>query len=272
MERWAANTLRTLGIILTSGFVLITSLLLLLLSMCAAQGDFGGNRHPEQVVPYLVAAGAVLVVGISLITWLARGIHRSMPVAEPATSPAGTIPISEPISSAPLHLSPLGRRSIDRLVFALGAQVVISAVAWVVNQLNFWTAPRAFQPHNWTLILLAPFILYHIPYALLIYALLKRPDRLAFTYSIAVPAVLILQSLFSLTVVSYYYVHHPAGFALFVIPWAIHIVILVLAYQAIQQVGIHPQPSSLMVAAVVAFFFFSLIHMATPILYRFTWR
>ncbi len=51
MERWAANTLRTLGIILMAGFVLITSLILLMFSMCAAQGDFGGNKHPEQVVP-----------------------------------------------------------------------------------------------------------------------------------------------------------------------------------------------------------------------------
>ena len=51
MDRWAANTLRTIGIILTAGFVLVTSLLLALLSMCAKQGDFGGNRHPELVGP-----------------------------------------------------------------------------------------------------------------------------------------------------------------------------------------------------------------------------
>jgi hypothetical protein len=56
------------------------------------------------------------------------------------------------------------------------------------------------------------------------------------------------------------------------VPWAIHIVILVLAYQAIQQVGLHPEPVSLIVAAVVTFIFFSLIHAITPLLYRFTWR
>jgi hypothetical protein len=272
MERWAANTLRTLGIILTAGFVLITSLFLLLLSMCAAQGDFGGNKHPDQVIPYLVAAGLVIVLGCLVIVRLARSISRSTLMAQPATAgvPPGMLPRPEPTPSVPLHLSPLGRKAVDRLVFALGAQIVLSALAWSLNQLHFWSAPRAFVPHNWTLILLAPFILYHLPYGILIYVLLKRPDRRAFAYSLAVPAVLILQSLFSLSVVGYYYVHQPAGFLLLALPWLIHIVIIVFAYQAIQQVGLHPEPASLIVAAVATFFFFSIIHIVTPFFYR--WR
>src|SRR5258708_1199022 len=112
MERWAANTLRSRGIILMAGLVLVGSLLLLLLSMCAANGDFGGNKHPEQVVPYLVAAGLVMVLGCLVIVRLARGIFRSMPVAEPGT--AGVPPHSEPASPVPLHLSPLTRPPLDR--------------------------------------------------------------------------------------------------------------------------------------------------------------
>lgn len=277
MERWAANTLRTLGIILTAGFVLVTSLLLLLLSMCAAQGDIGGGKHPEQVVPYLLAAVAVLVAGIWFITWLARGIFRSMKIPELSAAgvPEGAIASSETSATPakvdlPLHLSPQGRTTVDRLVVALGAQIVLSAIAWVFNQLHFWSAPRALGPHNWTLILLAPFILYHLPYAILIYALLKRLDRRALAYALAVPSVMILQTLFSLGVVGYYYVHQPRGFLLLFLPWAIHIVILILAYQAIQQVGLHPEPSSLIVAAVVTFIFFTVIHALTPFLYRFT--
>ena len=285
MERWAANTLRTLGIILTAGFVLVTSLILVLLSMCAAQGDFGGNKHPEQVAPYLVATGLVVILGILVIARLARGIHRSSQEGYwPAPSDARSFASSEIVSPAlqpgaeprsasppvPLHLSPLGRKSIDRLVFALGAQIVLSALAWSFNQLHFWSAPRASVPHNWTLALLLAFILYHLPYGILIYALLRRPDRRAFAYSLAVPAVLILQSLFSLSVVGYYYVHQPVGFLLLFLPWLIHIVILVFAYQAIQQVGLHPEPSSLIVAALVSLLFFSLIHTITPLLYRFS--
>jgi hypothetical protein len=274
MERWAANTLRTLGIILTAGFVIITSLLLALLSLCAAQGGIGGTKHPEQVVPYAVGAVLVLIGGIVLIIKLARGISLShdMPLPAAPTALPTVVDADQPSVPLHLHLSPRGRTAIDRLVLALAAQIVISAIGWIVGQLNFWTAPTGFARHNWTLMLLAPFVLYHIPYALLIYGLLKRPDRLAFTYSIAVPAVLILQSVFSLAVVGYYYVHHPAGFALFVIPWAIHIVVLVLAYQAIQQVGLHPAPSSLIVAAVVTFLFFTVIHGLTPFIYRFTAR
>jgi hypothetical protein len=270
MERWAANTLRTLGIILTAGVVLVGSLFLLLLSMCAAQGGFEGGKHPDQVVPYLVAAGLVAVLGCLVIVRLARGILRSTPVAQPATAGVSVsmLPLSDPTSSVPLHLSPLGRKAIDRLVFALGAQIVLSALSWSLNQLHFWSAPRAFAPHNWTLVLLAPFILYHLPYGILIYVLLKRPDRRSFAYSLAIPAVLILQSLFSLSVVGYYYVHQPVGFLLLALPWLIHIVILVFAYQAIQQVGLHPEPASIFVAAIATFFFFSVIHVITPFFYR----
>ena len=277
MERWAANTLRTLGIILTAGFVLVTSLLFLLLSMCAAQGNIGGAKHPEQVVPYLFAAVAVLVAGIWFITWLARGIFRSMKIPELAAAGVqeGAIASSEPSATpakvdVPLHLSPQGRTAVDRLVVALGAQIALSAIAWVFNQLHFWSAPPALGPHNWTLILLAPFILYHLPYAILIYALLKNLDRRALAYALAVPSVMILQTLFSLGVVGYYYIHQPRGFLLLFLPWAIHIVILILAYQAIQRVGLHPEPSSLIVAAVVTFIFFTAIHALTPFLYRFT--
>jgi len=275
MERWAANTLRTLGIILTAGFVLVTSLILLLLSMCAAQ-SYGGASHPDAAVPYILGALVVAIGGVWFIVWLARGIFRSMKTVEPA--PDGTLSITQAaapvpdLTPVPLHLSPLSRKAIDRLVLALGAQIFLSAVAWIFGQLHFWSARVSHAPRNWTLTLLAPYILYHVPYALLMYFLVKKPDRRTFAYSIAVPAVMILQAVFSLGVVGYYFVHEPRGFLLLVIPWLLHIVILVLAYQAIQQVGLHPEPSSIMVAAAVTFAFFSLIHVITPFLYRFMWR
>lgn len=264
MERWAINTLRTLGIILTAGFVLATSLFLLLLSWCASSGDFGGNKHPEQVVPYLAAAGTVLVLGTWFIVWLTRGIIRSS-AAQAATS-------SEPALAVPLHLSPLGRKSIDRVVLALAAQIVLGALSWFFNQRYFWSAPQHIALHNWMLILLVPFVLYHVPYAILIYALLKKVDRRALAYSLAIPAILVLQSLLTLSLVVYTYIRHPVEFLLVLLPWLIHIIILVLAYKAIQQTGIHPEPPSLLVAALVTFLYFSFIHGATPFLYRFAWR
>jgi hypothetical protein len=183
--------------------------------------------------------------------------------------PGGVLPSAEPPPS-PLHLSPLGRRAIDRLVFALGAQIVLSALSWGISQLHFWSGPRTLVPHGRTLVLIVSFIFSHAPYAALIYVLLRRPDRRAFAYSLAMPAVLVLQSLF-IGVGFTYYFHNPSGFLL-LLPWSIHIVIIVLAYQAIQQVGLHPEPPSLIVAAIVSFLFFSLIHAITPLLYRFSPR
>jgi hypothetical protein len=223
------------------------------------------------------------VIGSSVSGWLSRGIIRSS-AADLAAFPAPSIPPSISSSAQPatasaasvsvrLHFSPLGRKTIDHLVLALVAQTVLSALAWFFNQLHFWTAPRGFAPHNWTLILLAPFILYHVPYAILIYYLLKKPDRRTFAYALAVPAVLVLQALVSLSLVTFTYIHEPWGFLLLFLPWLIHIVILVFAYKAVQQTGIHPEPSSLMTAALMTFLYFSFIHVITPFLYRFTsWR
>jgi hypothetical protein len=234
--------------------------------MCAANGDYGGNKHPEQVVPYLVAAGFVMVLGCLVIVRLARGIFRSMPVAKPAPD---ILPHSDPSSSLPLHLSPLGRQAIDRLIYALAAQVVLSAASLTFGQMRFWSSQTPAFPRSWTLVLIASFILSHAPYGILIYVLHNRPDRRAFAYSLAVPTVLLFESLFGVTFLGRFFAHQPMGFVLLLIPWLIHIVIIVLAYQAIQQVGLHPQPASLIVAALVAFAFFSLVHVITPIFYRF---
>ena len=283
MERWAANTLRTLGIILTAGFILISSLFFLLLTLCAAGPSMGGSPgNSSQAAGFALVGILIAIAGGLFIAWLARAIYRSRSLPEEpgiqslstAVPAEGTLSPSpaEPRISLPLHLSPLGRKAVDRLVLALAAQIVLSAAAWIFNQLHFWAAPRIFAPFpsagNWPLTLLLPFVLYHIPYAILIYVLSKRPDRRAFTYALAVPAVFLMQSLVSLGYVSLFS-RHPVAFLLLVIPWAVHIVILVLAYKAIQQVGTHPQPSSLIIAAVVTWIFFSFIHALTPILYRF---
>jgi hypothetical protein len=273
MERWAANTLRTLGIILTAGFVIVTCLFLALLSMCAAQpGMGGGSGNPQQAAGFAIAAVLVAILGIAFIAWLARGIVRSQAAAEPSEASSGSTFPTAPQSSVPFHLSPSGRQAVNRLAFALATQIVVSSIAWFWNQYHFWTTPHSLPPHRWTLLLLIPFLLYHVPYALLIYFLVKQPDRRTFACALAVPAILVLQALFSLSVLSMAYIHHPAGLALAYVPWLIHIVIIVLAYKAIQQTAIHPEPSSLIVVALAAFFYFSFIHVATPLLYRFAWK
>jgi hypothetical protein len=112
MERWAANTLRTLGIILTAGFVLVTSLILLLFSMCAAQNFGGGPSHSGQGVPFILAALVVEIAGVWFIVWLARGIFRFMKVVEPAEGNLSLIAPDVDASSAPSS----GRRHLRLLL------------------------------------------------------------------------------------------------------------------------------------------------------------
>jgi hypothetical protein len=187
----------------------------------------------------------------------------------PQPAPAPQAVIRE---SIPLHLSAASRKLLDRLALAMIAQILVSAVAWIFGQLRFWTAPGSLAPHNWISVLLGPFVLYHIPYVILIYFLLKNPTQRVLTYSLAVPAVILFQSFFSLGLVSHYYIHGLSGFLLLFVPWAIHIAVLALAYLAIQRSGLHPEPLRLVLAAVFVFIYFSVINVSTPLLYRFNWR
>ncbi len=268
MERWAANTLRTLGLVMLAGFVLVTSLFLLLLSICAWQGGFGGGNRPDQGLGFLIAAVAVLIVGTWFIGRLARGLIKD---AAPGQTVA-PIDRDPSVQSVPFHLSPSGRRAIHLLAGAMGAQIGLSAVGWFWSQFHFWQTTQSLPLRNWTLILLAPFVLYHVPYAILIYRLLRQPERRAFAYSLAVPSVVVLQSLFSLSLVVSVYVRQPVGFVLLAVPWLIHILIIALAYKAIQIVGLHPEPPLLIRAAVVTFAYFLFLHIATPLMYALSWR
>lgn len=277
MERWAANTLRTVGIILISGFVLLTCALLLLMSMCAYGGGLeGGGGNPQEGAMYIAVAVVVLIGGIWGVAVLARGIARAS-AAELAT-PTGAMAVqsgaaqsssAHPGATLPLHLSPAGRKSVENLVLAMGAHIVIGIASLLLNQRMFFQNPIALPGHSWALILISAFAFNQIPYVILIIALLKKPDRRAFTYSIAVPAILVMQTMFGSSLLGYFFIRHPAGLALLALPFIMDIVILVLAYKAIQVVGLHPEPSSLIVAGVVTFVYFSFFHGITPFLYRF---
>src|SRR5215831_12225890 len=188
MEQWASNTLRIIGIVLTAGFALVASLFLFLMSMCAYGGDLNGRKHPDQVIPYLVAGIAVMGTGVAISAFLARGIRHS-PGSPVTAAPAGFSALQSPAleSSAPIELSPSNQKAIAPVVFAMAAQIGLSALVWFWAQRRFWTPPHQVPNHNWALLLLAPFVLYHIPYGVLMYQLLKKTDRRAFTYSVAVP-------------------------------------------------------------------------------------
>jgi hypothetical protein len=120
--------------------------------------------------------------------------------------------------------------------------------------------------------LLPPFILYQVPYAILIYVVIKRPGRRAFTFLIALLAHPILMILFNpLVRLSYRqsFTYNPIDFLLLVSSDLILVAILVLVYNAIQQTGLRPAPSSVILATVAIFFYFFFVQEITPYLYSF---
>lgn len=272
MDTWATNTLRTIGIIITSGFMILFSLVLALASMCFGAVALS-SRDVGALLIFAIPAVLLLLGSGALIVHLGRGLMEASPaMAAPMPAPAVPVPVPERTPSVSLRLSPASRKMLDRLVLAMVAQILISPVAWIFGQFRYWTAPNSLAQHNFVAVLLGPFILYHLPYGILIYFLLKSPSRRVLMYAIAVPSVILFHSLFSLGLVFHYYVHEPFGSLLLFLPWLIHAVVLALAYQAIQQTGLHPHPPRLMGAAALVFLYFCVIDVVTPLLYRFSWK
>ena len=122
--------------------------------------------------------------------------------------------------------------------------------------------------------LLPPFILFEVPYVILIYVLLKRPGRRAFTFLIAMLVVPILETLFNPLFFNSYrqiYMNQGMGLVWLVLSGVIYVVTVVLAYMAIRQSGLQPKFPTVILATTAVFFYFFLIRAITPYLYG-LWR
>jgi len=269
MERWAASTLRILGIILTAVVTLIACLVLFLLSMCASNGSF--SRHPDKALPFIIGGLVVMVGGLWLTIRLARGFRRQAGASATSTGTADATMAPVP-PSQPLVLSSAGRMAVDRVVFALGAQIAVSLICWFLNRRFFWSASNAQAAPVRTLILLVPFVLYHIPNALLMVSFIRKATRLTFIYCVAVSGMMTLQTLLYLAIGRYSHVSHPGVYLLVFLPWAIDIVVLVLAWQTARQLDIRLDASSVVVASLVTLAWILLLNFSTPWIFRLVWR
>jgi len=99
MERWAAGTLRILGIILTAVVTLIACLVLFLLSMCASNGSF--SRHPDKALPFIIGGLVVMVGGLWLTIRLARGFRKQADASISAGTADGCAHAARSIMPAP---------------------------------------------------------------------------------------------------------------------------------------------------------------------------
>ena len=281
MDRRAANTLRILGIVGTVILVIGGCYLLLFIALVVVIR--GGLTHNAMIFHPLAANaffGAILatvalvtagiVMSVKLVKGMVRGPARSQMVAasaRPVTVPGAAAPprLASPAArSVRLPLWPTGADAIDRLVLALVAQVAVSAITL------FQLSTRPFVPYNWTLMLLPPFILSEVPYAVLIYVLLKRPGRRAFTFLIAMLVIPILETLLNPVLLNSYrqmYMNHAMGLVWVVLSGLIYLVTVVLAYVAIRQSGFQPKFPPVILATTAVFFYFFLIRAITPYLY-----
>jgi hypothetical protein len=302
MDRFSANTFRTLGIILISIFVLVCSIVLLLLALCAGMlGAVGGTGHhdPQTVKMFygsILGAVAVVAVGVLVIAKLAKGIVRepagldasALPVwaKEPSSvqqSEAPPLPLSTdqpalaesrvappavaPLTTAPprptpdvvTHLSPASRSAIQRLIAAIAVQVVLGTLGWQ-RALHYTATP--FHLNR-----VVPYVsgfATNLPYLVLLLSLLRRPGRRAFAYALTIPSILLLSG-FAGVFAMIFYLFRTANTSssllsfLLLVPWALHILILYLAWKAIRLTGILPNPARLIAAAAVTVVYYTLL-------------
>jgi hypothetical protein len=283
MDRFASNTLRTLGIVAVSIVVIIGSLALLLLALCAGMfGGIGGlgssSHHDPQTVKVfygsILAAVVLVIIGVLSIAKLAKGIVRESPSSQLAASQAES-PLLSPAPSAALppptiqpsvahdvaaHLSPASRSAIHTLVLAIAAQIATQVAIGVLGWQWALQSPIAsFRPS--LPIALVSGVASNLPYLVLMFSLLSNPSRRTFAYSLVIPSLLILFGIFGNSASIFFFLrfaHSPASFVL-LIPWALHIFILYLAWKAIRLTGIFPNPARLIVAAVVVVIYYSLL-------------
>lgn len=261
MERWAANTLRILGIIVTSLVVICGSLLLVLLGKCAAQGGFEGSRNSDTATIYYFGALVLGFGGIWFIAWLTRGIHRSTQTSQ--------TPVPSPEASAPSQPAPAALPAVELLTWSLIAKLVVSALSLAYTLLQYQRMP--YMRHA-TVPTVVSTVLSALPFALvLLYLLRQRISRAVLAFALGAPAAGILMSLVTTVPEFRLYLRNPLNLSIIFIlgvPLVIDIAIIVLAYQAQKPAGLTLPASSVFTAVAASLAYFYSLHLITQFVYR----
>jgi hypothetical protein len=286
MDRFVANTLRTLGLIAVAICVIAVSLGVALLGLCfsiLAQADNHNHPSPQsQTYLYLGIAAAigVLIGGIVIIAILARIIFResngqdkkqgkltapypliptaAQPIGTQSTAPAPPQPRAVP--EVATHLSLASSAAIQKLATAIVAKIAAEVLLGLVGWYGALGSPRAPFPLYQT-----GFMLWGMaaiaPHLILLYYLFRKPGRTTFAYALIIPSLHLLLGLIGHSAFLAF-ILRPGQFLaplLSIIPWGLDLVILYLAWKAIRQTGIHPDPPRLIVAAVVILLYTTLL-------------
>ncbi len=295
MDRFASNTFRTLAIIGVAVFVIIGSLVVLFIGLCfRALANAGGREHYDPTGTAIfyaaIVVDAFLVTGgVVDIAAMTRSLIRSNKKddkggdAQALVPPYPLIPSTAPpqpasphvtplnvatphtpqpraIPDVATHLSPASAAAIQRLAIAIVAKVAAEVALGLVGWNGALGSPKAPFPlyqfgfMAWGLAAIAPHLV-------LLYALARRPGRTAFAYALVIPSIHIFFGLIGLSAFLAFVLRPGLIVAplLSMIAWFLDLLILYLAWKAIRQTGIEPDPPRLIVAAIVIFLYTSLL-------------
>lgn len=284
MDRFAANTLRTLGIIASAICMFLICGVLLLSALCfRAFGSYGGPSHEDPTMMEIagalfVFALVVLVSGIFAIAGLAKGylrdperpqqpIQRSRLILPSSAEVAAQFKELLPTRPQPrsidvaTHLSPASSTAIQQLALAIAAKITAEVLLGIVGWFGALGVPQAAAFPVYRIGFMAWGLAAIAPHILLLYALARRPSRTAFAYALIIPSIHILFGLFGHSAFLAFILRAGQVTAplLSVIPWILDILILYLAWKAIRLTGLLPDPPRLIVAAVVIFLYTSIL-------------
>jgi hypothetical protein len=201
------------------------------------------------------------IYGIEVALGAVFGASLTLPriSPQPPTLLARVLPRPRPIPAR--IILPTERRTVERLVFALGAQIAVSFITL------FQHASRPLLPGESTSHFIAPLILTQLPLIVLIYFLLKQPDRRACTLLTAVLVFGVVETFLSPAVLLSYrqiYLDHPIGLMWPAFSGLIYIITGILAYMLIQKTALKPKLWSATLGTVGMFCYFRLIKQITP--------
>jgi hypothetical protein len=205
------------------------------------------------------------IYGIEVALGAVFGASLTLPriSPHPPTLLARVLPRSLPIPAR--IVLPTERRTVEHLVLALGAQIVVSSITL------FQRASGSLLAGEATSYLIAPLILARLPWLILaqlpliilIYFLLKRPDHRAYTFLTAALVFGIVETVLSFTALLSYrqiYLHHPIGLMWLAFSGSIYIITGILTYMLFQKTAQRPKLWPVMLGVVGMSFYFRFIN------------
>jgi hypothetical protein len=149
------------------------------------------------------------------------------------------------------------------LAVAIAAQIFFGALnsifALAHSRSTFHYLPRNVAAWSY---LLVSFVPAHLPFLLLLPCLLRKPGSRSFSFAIAIPCILALPSLLL-------GLGAGGGALTSLATGALNFAVLFLAWRATRATGIQPSLDSILIAAVITFFYFSVIRFMLPFVARF---